>query len=109
MQKQIIKLSLAVDSHNYIMQHFNLTIKGKVQRVGFRFTAMEAAYRYSIYGFVMNSGNNAVYLEAEGTSENLELFLAWCWKGPMGARVDNVEVQEAPLKNFVNFEILSRS
>lgn len=91
------------------MKHLNLTIMGKVQRVGFRFTAMEAAYRYSINGYVMNSGANDVYLEAEGTNENLELFLAWCKKGPLGARVDNVEIQEAPLKNFVNFEILSRS
>jgi acylphosphatase len=91
------------------MKHINLTIIGKVQRVGFRFTAMEVAYRYSINGFVMNSGNNDVYIEAEGTSENLEQFLAWCRKGPMGARVDNVEIQEAPLKNFEDFEIQSRN
>ena len=91
------------------MKHFNLTIFGKVQRVGFRFTAMETAYRFSISGFVMNYGANDVYIEAEGTDENLELFLNWCRKGPLGARVDNVETQEAPLKNFTNFEILSRT
>jgi acylphosphatase len=109
LSKRIIKLSLACNNHKYIMKHLNLTIMGKVQRVGFRFTAMEAAYRHSINGFVMNSGNNDVYIEAEGMSENLDQFLAWCRKGPMGARVDNVEIQEAPVKNFVNFEILSRS
>ena len=92
-----------------MMKHFNLTIIGKVQRVGFRFSAMEAAYRFSINGFVMNSGNNDVYIEAEGIIENLGLFVAWCRKGPMGAIVDDVVVQEAPLKNFTKFEILSRT
>ena len=91
------------------MKHFNLTVTGKVQRVGFRFSAMAAACRFSISGFVMNSGKDDVYIEAEGTTENLELFIAWCRKGPVGAHVDNVEVQDAPLKNFSRFEILSRA
>ena len=90
------------------MKHLKLTITGKVQRVGFRFSAMEAAYRFSIHGFVVNSGYNSVAIEAEGTSENLELFVAWCRKGPLGAKVESVEIQEAPLKNFTSFEILSR-
>ena len=90
------------------MKHLKLTITGRVQRVGFRFSAMETAYRFSIHGFVMNSGYNSVAIEAEGTVENLEMFVAWCRKGPLGAKVDSVEIQEAPLKNFTSFEIQSR-
>ena len=90
------------------MKHINLTVTGRVQRVGFRFSAMEAACRYSITGFVRNSGNDSVYIEAEGTAMNLELFIAFCRKGPMGARVEHMEVEDAPVKNFTNFEILSR-
>jgi acylphosphatase len=97
---------LAHENRQEQMKHYNLTITGKVHRVGFRFTAMEAAYRCSVNGFVMNSGKNTVSVEAEGTIENLDLFLAWCRKGPLGAKVENVEVQEGPLKNFTRFEIL---
>jgi len=70
---------------------------------------MEAAYRYSIHGLVMNSGSSDVFIEAEGTVENLDLFIAWCRKGPLGAHVDKVVVEEAPLKEFTTFEILSRT
>ncbi len=91
------------------MKHLDLTITGRVQRVGFRFSAMEAAYRYSVRGFVMNSGDKDVMIEAEGTPENLARFLAWCRKGPMGARVENVEIREGEIRNYATFEIVNRT
>ena len=109
LQKPINKLSLVPDNHIDIMKHYNLVVTGRVQRVGFRFSAMEAAYRFSIHGFVMNSGRNDVFIEAEGTVDNLGLFIAWCRKGPVGASVENVDVEEAPMKNFTRFEIMSRT
>ena len=91
------------------VKHLNITLTGKVQRVGFRFTAMEVAKRHEIRGIVMNSGTDMVYIEAEGRSDNLDLFLKWCARGPVGARVDKVDVTEAGLKNYTRFDILSRS
>ena len=91
------------------MKHINLTIIGKVHHVGFRFSAMEAAFRFAIHGFVMNSGHDKVYIEAEGTEANIELYLGWCRKGPLGARVDQLDVEEAPMKNFTGFESRSRA
>ncbi|MEI7664361.1 MAG: acylphosphatase [Bacteroidota bacterium] len=90
------------------MKHVNITLTGKVQRVGFRFYSMEAAARYSINGFIMNSGHDQVYIEAEGSDENIHLFLSWCRKGPVGARVDNLEMSEAPLKNFSGYKVVHR-
>jgi acylphosphatase len=69
---------------------------------------MEAAYRFSVNGTVMNSASNKVFIEAEGSQENLEQFIAWCWKGPLGAKVDKVEIEESSLKNFTRFEIISK-
>jgi acylphosphatase len=91
------------------MKHLNITLTGKVQRVGFRFSAIEVAHRYDIKGIVMNSGSDAVYLEAEGEGEGLDMFLKWCAKGPAGARIDKVEVSEGALKHFSRFDILSRT
>lgn len=79
-----------------------------MQGVGYRFTAMEMAYRYGIRGFVKNKGSDSVYIDAEGNRENLENFLLWCKKGPMGAKVEKVAYNEAPLYHFKSFEIVSR-
>jgi len=87
------------------MQHYNINIFGKVQGVGFRFMAMEAAYKYQIRGFVQNLKDGSVYLEAEGNDENLKRFLDWCSTGALGAKVDRIEVTEGLLKNYVTFDI----
>jgi acylphosphatase len=82
-----------------------LSIRGKVHGVGFRFSCMEAAYRFEIKGFVKNKSDGSVYVEAEGNEENLNQFIKWCHKGPAWARVMNVEVQGGELKNYKSFEI----
>jgi acylphosphatase len=91
------------------MKHFNITIRGKVQAVGFRFTAMETAYRFGVHGLVKNNGPDEVFIEAEGTPDMLDKFVAWCHKGPMGARIDHVEIAESQLRNFTSFEIIHRN
>lgn len=90
------------------MQHCNITVRGKVQAVGFRFSAMEAAYRFGIRGFVKNADADRVYIEAEGDPDKMELFLGWCRKGPVGARVESISIQEGPVKHFTSFEIVAR-
>ena len=45
--------------------------------------------------------------EAEGEEEHINSFIQWCNRGPMGARVENVEVSEGDLKNFSGFDIIS--
>ena len=91
------------------MKHLNITIKGKVQRVGFRFCTMETAYKYGIKGVVMNKDDGSIYIEAEGESEAIEDFLTWCRIGPLGAKVEEVTYVEDELKGFTSFEIKSRA
>lgn len=90
------------------MKHLNITVKGRVQRIGFRFRTMETAYKYGVSGIVMNKADNSVYIEAEGEEEAMEKFLAWCHKGPLGARVEEVTFTDGPLKFYPSFEIKSR-
>jgi acylphosphatase len=87
-------------------KHIKLIIHGKVQGVGFRFSCLEAAYRYEIKGFVKNKSNGSVYIEAEGEEENLKAFKDWCKKGPVWARVSDIEEDQGSLKEFNSFEIL---
>jgi acylphosphatase len=87
------------------MKHLNITISGQVQGVGFRFTAMEAAYRYGVKGFAINRPDHSVYIEAEGEDPGLGQFLAWCRKGPLGAKVQQVDIAETSIQGFAGFDI----
>lgn len=69
-----------------------LRITGLVQGVYYRASAREQAQRLGLTGWVRNTGEDAVLLEAQGASDRLEALVAWCWKGPPAARVDDVEV-----------------
>ncbi|MEI7490791.1 MAG: acylphosphatase [Bacteroidota bacterium] len=89
------------------MKHFKIRISGKVQRVGFRFSAMQVAYRFGVLGFIQNMKDESVYIEAEGDENALTLFVGWCHKGPLGAKVENVEVSAGEMIGFKSFDIIS--
>jgi acylphosphatase len=88
------------------MKHLNITITGRVQGVGFRFSARNAANLYGIKGFVKNLINGNVYIEAEGNDVQLKQFLNWCYNGSSYARVENIEIEEDKLKEFKFFDIV---
>jgi acylphosphatase len=69
---------------------------------------MEAAYRYGVKGFVKNKSDGTVYIEAEGSEENLSRFIEWCHKGPTWAKVAKVDQETGELKNYQSFEIARR-
>lgn len=81
-----------------------LTIYGRVQGVGFRYFVKQKADYFGISGFVKNQLNGNVYVEAEGQSELLNLFIDACKQGPMHAWVEKVDVQYCPVQDFIGFE-----
>lgn len=88
-----------------MIKHLTITITGKVQEVGFRFSALDEALELGLTGFVKNQGKNQVYIEAEGEVEKLKAFLKWCHLGPKGAKIDKVDYASTEeLKNFESFE-----
>jgi len=86
-------------------KHIKITVHGKVQGVGFRFSCVEAAYRYGVFGFVKNKSNGTVFIEAEGNDENLAQFRDWCKKGPLWARVSEIEEESGTTLGYSSFEI----
>ena len=87
------------------ISHLNIKIEGRVQGVGFRFVARNEARKRKIKGFIRNECDGSVYIEAEGSSEQLNDFISWCHNGPPAAMVTNVEIEEDKLKNFSFFDI----
>ncbi len=81
-------------------------MRGRVQGVFFRQSTRDNALLLDIRGTVQNQADGSVFIEAEGAPENMELFLACCRKGPIAARVDEVEIHETMCKRFSSFEIV---
>lgn len=67
------------------------TISGRVQRVGFRWFAIEAASRENVTGWVQNLPDGRVEILAEGDAAAVERFERAVRSGPAAARVDAVE------------------
>jgi acylphosphatase len=86
-------------------KHYNIRVYGKVQGVFFRASARHHAELLDITGFAQNEDDGSVFLEVEGTEENLKLFLKWCSDGPERAEVTKVECAEGLLKNFKSFDV----
>ncbi len=82
-----------------------IKVFGRVQGVGFRYYAQKKAMELGISGFVQNSPDGSVYIEAEGNDSAIEQYLLWCEEGPAWARVTNVEKQWVPLQGYLTFEI----
>ncbi len=75
---------------NNPVRRARIRVYGRVQGVGFRWSAVREAGRRGLTGWVRNLPDGSVETLAEGS--DLECFLAWCKKGPLVAQVDRSEV-----------------
>ncbi|HLO57149.1 MAG TPA: acylphosphatase [Bacteroidales bacterium] len=87
------------------MIHKNIHITGRVQGVGFRYATRNAARQFSVTGFVRNLPDGNVYIEAESTPEQMELFISWCWEGPPRADVKYLDLTDGEVRGFEEFVI----
>jgi acylphosphatase len=77
---------------------------GRVQGVGFRFTAQRLARERSVVGYIRNLPDDRVELVGEGTPEVLDDFLR-AIRTAMGDKIRDVSVSkvtggQAPLSDF---------
>jgi acylphosphatase len=81
-------------------------VHGRVQGVGFRFSAIRVARSFSIHGTVSNRPDGSVEVVAEGAPESLARLVAWLQKGPPGAHVRNVEIEWVPFSGrYTDFDV----
>jgi acylphosphatase len=67
-------------------------VSGRVQGVGFRFFAQDAARREGLHGYVTNHEDGTVEAVAEGEAESLDRFETALRRGPSHSRVERVVV-----------------
>ena len=84
----------------------HLFIKGRVQRVFFRLTTRKKAQGIGVFGWIRNLPDGRVEAVYEGEKEKVEKMIEWSKKGPLLARVDDVEITwEQYQEEFNDFEI----
>jgi acylphosphatase len=86
-------------------QSICITIRGHVQGVGFRYHALNQANEFEINGFVKNQPDGSVFIEAEGETESVDLFLEWCRQGPRWANIESVEIKPIESRNYNGFTV----
>ena len=69
-------------------------VAGRVQGVGYRFHARDAAAREGLGGFVRNLSDGRVEVEAEGERDAMLRFERALRQGPPAGRVDAVAVTD---------------
>ena len=84
---------------------YKIHITGYVQGVGYRWRASGEARIRGIKGFVKNLSDGSVYIEAEGTVQQLDDFVNWCKKGPGHGFVESVITEVFPPANYTDFRI----
>jgi len=88
------------------MKSVHILISGRVQGVGFRYFALQKANELNVSGWVKNTPDGKVEIEAEGDPKNVETFQDWMKIGPTRAVIKNCSVSEiTPHRHFTNFTI----
>ena len=78
---------------------------GRVQGVGFRYTAYRLAQSCDVRGFVQNLADGRVLLDVEGPRPELDRFLASI-QDVMGRYIDEVQTRPTDCQGaFTDFEI----
>jgi len=84
----------------------HLVIRGRVQGVGFRFSAYDEAKELGLAGWVCNLPNGDVEIVAEGSRENLQMLAAWAHLGPPSAHVTDLREEWSDFTGeFKDFQI----
>ncbi|MBI9096929.1 MAG: acylphosphatase [Spirochaetaceae bacterium] len=69
-------------------------VRGRVQGVGFRYSALRTARSLGLRGWVRNEVDGSVTTRFEGPEADVEQYISWLKKGPSSSFVKDVMVTE---------------
>lgn len=83
------------------MVNYHLTITGRVQGVGFRWSVYQLVQQAGIEGIVMNKQDGSVYCELQGPSEIVKQLISKIKAGPTPyARINKVKISKGTLQHY---------
>jgi len=77
-----------------MMRRVQVLVSGRVQGVYFRMFTQNKAKQFGVKGHARNLPDGRVEIIAEADNGSIEKLIQWCHKGPVTARVDDVEINE---------------
>jgi len=81
------------------------SVTGAVQGVGFREATRRRAAELGLMGWVRNADDGSVAVHAEGESEAVTALIEFLRRGPRGALVEHVEVEQVAREGHEQFAI----
>lgn len=87
------------------MKAVDVTVAGRVQRVGFRAYTKKNALMLGVKGYVENLGDGRVHAVLEGDEHQIDKMLELIRQGPMTSEVRDVRVQEIGRSGYRSFEV----
>jgi len=85
--------------------NYRIVVHGRVQGVGYRYSALNMASHLSLRGYVKNLYSGAVQLEIEGHFAAVQQMIEWCKAGPGTGYVEDLEIEEKEPKQYLTFEV----
>ena len=81
-------------------------VVGRVQGVGFRYSAVNQARHLGLRGWVRNEADGSVTVVCEGPRKAVDAYHQWLKRGPSSARVERVDAHESEFRGqFRSFSI----
>jgi acylphosphatase len=88
------------------LRQLRMIVSGRVQGVGFRYTARDEAQDLGLKGWVRNRPSGEVEIVAEGREDVLKMLAAWAHLGPPAAHVSRVHEEWSEYSGqFAEFRI----
>jgi DNA ligase D-like protein (predicted 3'-phosphoesterase) len=82
-----------------------VVISGEVEAVGFSEATVRRAAKDGVLGWVRGSDGGSVEVHAEGDAAAVESFVGFLRKGPRGALVESVEIEEVKAEGHEQFAV----
>jgi acylphosphatase len=82
-----------------------VVVHGRVQGVFFRETTRRRARASGVSGWVRNNDDGSVEAWFEGDPDDVEVMVDFARRGPEGAHVERVEVEDVPATGYAGFEV----
>jgi len=86
-------------------KHFEITVYGRVQGVGFRYAARNQARSLNLKGWVENLPDGSVRTAFQGSESACHTFIEWCRNGSGYSWVERIDISEKVPENFKAFTV----
>ncbi len=84
---------------------YNITVYGRVQGVGFRWSVQRKATETGLTGYVKNQPDGSVLIRVEGEEYQVGRLIEWCKRNPARSIVKSIDIEICNIKEYKRFDI----